>query len=56
MLQDCTEWPVNKCSVRKEVVSKSTPETACRKVINAYIFTQIIINCFNIFAPLRFRD
>ena len=37
MLQDCTEWPVNKCNVRKEVVSKSTPETACRKVINQMI-------------------
>ena len=37
IMQDCTEWPVNKCNVRKEVVSKSTPETACRKVIKREI-------------------
>lgn len=42
MLQDCTEWPVNKCSVRKEVVSKSTPETACRKVMCMPLILDII--------------
>ena len=30
--EDCTEWPVERCNVRTELVNKVTPETACRKV------------------------
>lgn len=30
--EDCTEWPVEKCTVRMELVKKVTPETKCTKV------------------------
>lgn len=30
--EDCTEWPVERCNVRTELVNKATPETACKKV------------------------
>ena len=32
IFQKCTEWPVEKCEIRKEVVTKVTPETKCEKV------------------------
>ena len=30
--EECKEWPVQKCSVRSELVKKVTPETKCHKV------------------------
>ena len=30
--EDCTEWPVERCNIRTELVNKVTPETACKKV------------------------
>ncbi len=30
--EECKEWPVERCNVRTELVTKSTPETACKKV------------------------
>ena len=30
--EECKEWPVQKCSVKSELVKKVTPETKCHKV------------------------
>ena len=30
--EECKEWPVQKCSVKSELVKKVTPETSCHKV------------------------
>jgi len=30
--QECTDWPVKKCTLEKTVVTKSNPETSCRKI------------------------
>jgi hypothetical protein len=29
--EQCTNWPVKKCSLQREVVKKYTPETDCKK-------------------------
>ena len=30
--KDCTDWPVQKCSLRSELVKKVSPETSCEKI------------------------
>ena len=30
--QECDSWPVEKCSVKKVKVIKTTPDTSCREV------------------------
>ena len=30
--EECTKWPITKCTLEKKMVKKYTPETNCKKV------------------------